>query len=480
MENLPQIPAPIRNPEIKYTDLFINNEFVPAVSGKRFAVTNPATGEKIADVAEADAADVDKAVKAARAAFHKDSEWRRMDASARGRLMHKFADLIERDHTYLASLESLDNGKPYKYSYLVDVRVLVNSLRYYAGMADKVYGRTIPADGDVQCHTVRDPIGVVGAILPWNFPVAMFAMKAAPALAAGCTIVIKQSEETPLTTLYLAALAKEVGIPAGVINVVPGYGATAGNAIACHMDIDKVSFTGSTVVGKLVVQNAARSNMKKVTLECGGKSPLIVFDDADLDKAVEVAHAGLFFNSGQCCNAGSRLFVQEGVYDKFVEACVTRAKKAVTGDPFDMATDLGPITFKRQHDKVMSLIESGQKEGAKLALGGKVLGDKGHFVEPTIFADVKDEMRIAREEIFGPVMQILKFKTVEEVLERANNTTYGLAAGVITSDINKAHYVVKHLQAGTVWVNFHLPCYICSIFILFYFILLNLTGQQLP
>ena len=452
MFEYPPIPPPIRNPEVKYTDLFINNEFVPAVSGKRFPVINPATGEKIADVAEADAADIDKAVKAARAAFHKDSEWRRMDPSARGRLMHKYADLIERDRVYLASLESMDNGKPYKVAYVPDLSSVIDCFRYYAGMADKVYGMTIPADGDINCHTVRDPIGVVGAILPWNLPMLMFSMKTAPALASGCTIVIKQSEETPLTTLYLAALAKEAGIPAGVINVVPGYGATAGHAISTHMDIDKVSFTGSTNVAKLITQNAAKTNLKKVTLECGGKSPLIVFDDADLEKAVEVAHFALFFNSGQACLAGSRLFVQETIYDKFVAACISRAKKAVTGDPFNEKTDQGPITFKRQHDKVMSLIESGKNEGARLVLGGKATGDKGFFVESTIFADVTDEMRIAREEIFGPVMQILKFKTVEEVIERANNTTYGLAAGIMTNDLDKANYVSKHLQAGTVWV----------------------------
>ena len=445
-------PAPVKITEVKYTDLFINNEYVPAVSGKRFPNINPATNEKVCEMAEADAADVDIAVKAARAAFHKDAPWRRMDASARGRLLYKLADLIERDRAYLASLETMDNGKPYHVCYAADLHLAIEHTRYFAGMCDKIHGKTIPCDGDFFCFTNRDPIGVVGQVIPWNFPLLMFAWKLGPALAAGCTIVLKSAEQTPMTAAYMGSLIKEAGFPPGVINILSGYGPTAGHAIATHMDIDKVAFTGSTEVGKLIAENAAKSNMKKVTLECGGKSPNIILEDADLDAAVENAHQALFFNNGQVCTAGSRCFVHESIYDKFVEASVARAKSKTVGDPFDAKNENGAVTNEEQFNKIMGMIESGKAEGAKLKTGGNRIGNKGFFVESTVFADVTDEMKIAREEIFGPVMQILKFKTLDELIERANKTSYGLAAGVFTNDVNKANYLAKHLRAGTIWV----------------------------
>ncbi len=435
------------------TQLLINNEWVNAESGKTFDTIDPATGDVIAKVAEADAADVNKAVKAARAAFEPGSKWRKMSATKRGELMNRLADLIERNAEDLAKLESLDNGKPYAVAKAADLPLTTMCYRYYAGWADKIHGKTIPINGPYFCYTRHEPVGVCGQIIPWNFPLLMQAWKLGPALACGCTVVLKPAEQTPLTALRVAELAIEAGFPPGVLNVLPGYGPTAGAAIAGHYDVDKVAFTGSTEVGKLVMEAAAKSNLKRVTLELGGKSPNIVFADADMDAAIEGAHFALFFNQGQCCCAGSRLFVEERVYDEFVAKSVERAKKRTVGDPFDPNTEQGPQVDKDQFDKVMGYINSGKKDGAKLLTGGGRKGEKGFFIEPTVFADVQDEMKIAQEEIFGPVMSIIKFKDLNEVITRANKSMYGLAAAVWTKDISKAHAIANGVRAGTVWVN---------------------------
>jgi len=442
-----------RNADIKYTQLFINNEFVNSVSGKTFPTINPCTGEKIADIQEGDKADVDRAVAAARAAFKFGSPWRTMDASARGKIIYKFADLLEKNKEYLSSLEVLDNGKTYA-SAMFDMEGSVDVMRYYAGWCDKITGQTIPMDGSYFCSTRHEPVGVVGQIIPWNYPLAMLAWKWGPALACGCTIVLKPAEQTPLTALVAGQLAKEAGFPPGVVNIVPGYGPTAGAAVAEHPDIDKVAFTGSTDIGKKVMTAAANSNLKRVTLELGGKSPFIFFADiSDLDEAAIYAHEAIMANHGQNCCAGSRTFVQEGIYDEFVAKCKTLAETRKVGDPFDKSVDQGAQIDEKQFNKILGLIESGKKEGAKLECGGERFGDKGYFVKPTVFSGVEDDMRIAKEEIFGPVQSIIKFKTIDEVIERANNTTYGLAAGVYTSDINKAMLLTQALQGGSVWVN---------------------------
>ncbi|XP_011361779.1 retinal dehydrogenase 2 [Pteropus vampyrus] len=415
MASLHLLPLPTPNLEIKYTKIFINNEWQNSESGRVFPVYNPATGEQVCEVQEADKADIDKAVQAARLAFSLGSVWRRMDASERGRLLDKLADLVERDRAILAC--------------------------------------SFPSDGDYFTFTRHEPIGVCGQIIPWNFPLLMFAWKIAPALCCGNTVVIKPAEQTPLSALYMGALIKEAGFPPGVINILPGFGPTAGAAIASHIGIDKIAFTGSTEVGKLIQEAAGRSNLKRVTLELGGKSPNIIFADADLDYAVEQAHQGVFFNQGQCCTAGSRIFVEESIYEEFVRRSVERAKRRIVGSPFDPTTEQGPQIDKKQYNKILELIQSGVAEGAKLECGGKGLGRKGFFIEPTVFSNVTDDMRIAKEEIFGPVQEILRFKTMDEVIERANNSNFGLVAAVFTNDINKALTVSSAMQAGTVWIN---------------------------
>jgi len=437
---------------VSATKLLINNQWVDSASGKTFPTVNPATGEVICQVAEADAADVDRAVRAARDAFEHGS-WRKTAASERGRLLNRLADLIERHADELARLESLDNGKPYAVASAADLPLTIACYRYYAGWADKVQGRTIPINGNYFCYTRLEPVGVVGQIIPWNFPLLMQAWKLAPALATGNTVVMKPAEQTPLTALRVGELIVEAGFPPGVVNLLPGYGPTAGAAIARHMDVDKVAFTGSTEVGHLIMEASAKSNLKRVTLELGGKSPNIVFADADLDQAIEGAHFALFFNQGQCCCAGSRLFVEETAYDEFVERSATRARRRTVGDPFDPATEQGPQVDQDQYNKVMRYIESGKKEGARLVCGGGSVGDRGYFVQPTVFADVKDDMTIAREEIFGPVMSIIKFRDIDDVVQRANRTEYGLAAAVWTRDIGKAYAIANNVRAGTVWIN---------------------------
>ena len=441
-----------RAPQVKDQPLLIGGKWVDSVSGKTFATINPATGQTICQVAEGDKADVDLAVKAARQAFES-GPWAKMNASDRGRLLFKLADLIESHKEELAALESLDNGKPYRDSIAADLPLTIKCYRYYAGWADKIHGKTIPVDGNYFCYTRHEAIGVVGQIIPWNFPLLMQAWKWGPALASGCTVVLKPAEQTPLTALRVAALAQEAGFPDGVINVVPGYGPTAGAALTGHMDVDKVAFTGEGSTGQIILEAAARSNLKRVSLELGGKSPNIVFADADLDAAVEGAYIGLFFNQGQCCCAGSRLFVEESVHDKFVERLVKKAQGQKVGDPFDPQTTQGPQVSQEQCDRIMGFIDAGKNEGAKLLTGGRRVGDKGYFIEPTVFDGVTDEMKIAREEIFGPVMNILKFKDVDEVTRRGNKTFYGLAAAVWTRDIQKAHRMANSLRAGTVWVN---------------------------
>ena len=431
--------------------LLINNCWVPSESGKTFPTMNPSTGEEICQVAEADAADVDKAVIVARAAF--EGPWRKLRASERGRLLHRLADLIEKNADELAQLETLDSGKPISVAKAVDVAKTVACYRYFAGWADKVQGKTIPIDGDFFCYTRHEPIGVVGQIIPWNYPMLMQSWKLAPALATGNTIVMKPAEQTPLSALRIGELVIEAGFPEGVVNLLPGFGPTAGAAIARHMDVDKVAFTGSTEVGRLIMEAAAKSNLKRITLELGGKSPNIVFADTDLDEAVEGAHMGVFVNQGQSCCAGSRVFVEEKIYQQFVEKSVARARKRRVGDPLDPTTEQGPQVDQSQFDSVMGYIDSGRSDGATLACGGEPVGNRGYFIQPTVFADVRDEMKIARQEIFGPVMSVIAFKDVDEVIARANRTNYGLAAGVWTRDIKKAHAVANAMRAGTVWVN---------------------------
>lgn len=456
------LPAPNTNPEILYTGIFINNEWRKSSSGKTFKTIDPSTCQVTAEVQEGDKADIDIAVKAAAEAFKFGSPWRRTDASGRGDLLNRLADLLDRDRVYLASLETLDNGKPYTVAYGFDIPAAAKVLRYYAGWADKNHGQTIPMDGDYFCYTRHEPVGVCGQIIPWNFPVLMAAWKLGPALATGNVVILKPAEQTPLTALYIAQLVKEAGFPPGVVNVVPGYG-KAGAALVQHHGVDKVAFTGSTEVGKLIQQGAGQSNLKRITLELGGKSPNIILSDTDLDYAVEQAHFGLFFNMGQCCCAGSRTFVEDSIYDEFVERSAVRAKNRTIGSPFDLSVEQGPQVDEEQMTKILHLIESGKKQGAKLVAGGSRHGDKGYFVQPTVFADVQDDMTVAKEEIFGPVQQILRFKKLDELIDRANKTDYGLAAAVFTKDIDKALHLVQGIRAGTVWVN----CY-------------NILGSQTP
>lgn len=441
----------VARPSIDRTQLFIGGKWVPAKSGKTFATYCPATEQKIADVAEGDAADIDEAVKAARKAFET-GPWRKMDARQRGKLMYRLADLIEENLDELAALESLDNGKPVKDSRAADLPLTIQCLRYYAGYADKIHGQTIPVNGNYLCYTRKEPVGVVGQIIPWNFPMLMTAWKWGPALAAGCTIVMKPAEQTPLTCLKMADLAQQAGIPDGVINVVPGFGPTAGGSLVAHPQVDKIAFTGEHLTAQIIMRNAAES-LKRLTFELGGKSPNVIFADSDLDAAIAGAHFGLYFNQGQCCCAGSRVFVEESIHDEFVERVAAMNRQRRIGNPLDLNTEQGPQVDRAQFDKIMGLIEAGKREGAECVSGGGRVGANGYFIEPTLFANVRDDMEIAQKEIFGPVMSVLKFKNTEELIERANNTIYGLAAAVWTRDISKAHRFAAAVRAGTVWVN---------------------------
>ena len=438
-------------PTVRQTGILIGDEWRPAVSGKTFATVNAATEEVICEVAEGDKEDIDLAVHAARAAFES-GPWSKMDARDRGQLLARLADLMEQNLDELAALETLDNGKPIADARAADLPLAIDCIRYYAGWADKIHGDTIPIRGDYFCYTRREPIGVCGQIIPWNFPILMTAWKWGPALATGNTIVMKPAEQTPLTCLRLGELALEAGFPPGVINIVPGFGPTAGAALVKHGLVDKIAFTGSGETGQRIMADAA-TTLKRITFELGGKSPNIVFADADLDAAIAGAEFGLFFNQGQCCCAGSRLFVEDAIHEEFVERVVAQASQRVLGNPFDSETTQGPQVDKEQFDKIMRFIDSGNKEGANCVTGGQRRGSRGYFIEPTVFTNVTDEMEIAREEIFGPVMSVLKFSDIEEVIKRANDTTYGLAAAVWTSDVKKAHQISHSLRAGTVWVN---------------------------
>jgi len=448
---------PIAPPvQVKYTHLLIDGQFVNAASGKTFPTLDPRTGDVIANVPEGDAEDVDRAVKAARKAFD-EGPWPKMTAYERSCIMYRIADLLEKHNDEIAALETWDNGKPYEQASLVEVPMVVRIFRYYAGWADKIHGLTVPADGPYHVQTLHEPIGVAGQIVPWNFPLLLFAWKVAPALACGNTIVLKSAEQTPLTAIYAAKLFHEAGLPSGVLNIISGYGRTAGAALARHMDVDKLAFTGSTETGKAVLELGSKSNLKRVTLELGGKSPFIVCEDADVDQAVELAHSALFFNQGQCCCAASRTFVHESIHDEFVEKAKARCLSRVVGDPFKKGVEQGPQIDQMQFNKIMSYIKAGKESGAKLVTGGEQIGTKGFYIMPTVFSEVQDDMPIATDEIFGPIQSILKFKTLDEVIKRANATHYGLAAGVFTKSIDTANTLTRALRVGSVWVNcFHM------------------------
>ena len=442
-----------KTPETIRDRLWIGNEWTDAQGGGTFATVDPATEETIAEVAEGDAADVDRAVAAARAAF-RDDAWRRMNPHERSGLLWKLADLVDANADELGLLETRDNGKPYFEARQADVPIAAQVFRYYAGLADKVQGDTIPVPGPFLNYTLREPVGVVGAIVPWNFPLTLAAWKVAPALACGNTVVLKPAEQTPLTALRLGELAGEAGFPPGVLNVVPGFGETAGAALVRHAGVDTITFTGSTEVGRIIMREAAET-LKKVSLELGGKSPNIVFADADLDVAVQGASMGVFYGKGEVCAAGSRILVERAVHDEFLDGLKGLAEQATVGDPMAPTTRLGAIVSGEQLDRVMGYVEAGRRDGANLVAGGervKVNG-RGNFVTATVFSDVDPAMTIAREEIFGPEAAVIPFDDVDDAVAKANDTLYGLAAGVWTRDIGKAHRLAAEIDAGTVWVN---------------------------
>ncbi len=437
--------------------LLIGGEWVESASGRTFATINPATEEHLADVAWGDAEDIERAVIAARKAFEHDSPWRRMTPSERGRVLFKISELIEDNADELATLEALDNGKPFAVAKAADVALAADLFRYMAGWPTKIEGNTVPisalpAPGKYLAYTLREPVGVVGQIIPWNFPLLMAAWKLGPVLACGCTVVLKPAEQTPLSALRLGELIQEAGVLDGVLNIVTGYG-EAGAALAAHPEVDKVAFTGSTEVGKKIAQSAGKTNLKKVTLELGGKSPNVVYADADLENAVAGAANAIFFNHGQCCNAGSRLYVQDDVFDDVIGGVSDEAKNIKVGSGLDPDTTMGPLISDEQFQKVLGYMDAGKSDGAEAVVGGGRVGDRGFFVEPTILTNTRPDMSVVREEIFGPVVTAIPFSDPEELMPEAIDTNYGLAAGVFTKDLSKAHRTAERLRAGTVWVN---------------------------
>ncbi len=437
--------------EVRQNKMLIGGEFCSSASGKTFPTINPVDEQVISEIAEGDEEDINRAVGAARRAFD-DGPWTKMDARERARILFRWADLIETHMEELGHLESLDTGKPLTESLGYDIPSAAKVIRYFAGWADKMHGKTIQMPSPFFSYTMREPVGVCGQIIPWNFPLAMASWKLGPALAAGCTTVLKPAEQTPLTALRAAELALEAGLPEGVLNVVPGYGPTAGAALVRHPDVDKIAFTGERATATTIKREAAPS-MKRLSFELGGKNPNIIFDDADLEQAVEGAYGAIFLNVGQNCCAGSRAFVHEKIYDEFVERLSEKANKSRLGDPFSGEADHGPLIDKAQFKKVMGYVQAGQKEGAVCTAGGKREFDRGYFVRPTVFKNVEDKMSIATDEIFGPVVSVLRFSELDEVVRRANDTEYGLAAAVYTRDIGRAHAVADRVRAGTVWVN---------------------------
>ena len=438
-------------------DLLIDGEWVKAQSEQTFQTYNPATGDLLAECAQADEVDIDIAVRAARRAFET-GPWSRLTATERGRLIWKLGDLLFENLEEFAELETLDNGKPISVTRAVDVPLAAELFHYMAGWANKLEGNTIPLSvpytpgAMYHAYTLREPVGVVGQIVPWNFPLLMAAWKLGPALAAGNTVVFKPAEHTPLTALRLGELIMEAGFPAGVVNVVPGPGAIAGEALAAHPDVDKIAFTGSTPVGKRIIA-AATGNLKKVTLELGGKSPNVVFADADLDLAIPGAASAIFFNQGQVCSAGSRLYVEAPVFDEVTQAIAEKARTMKVGPGIDPTTEMGPLVAKEQLDRVWGYLESGYAQGARALTGGKKIDGPGHFIEPTVLVDTTPDMKVVREEIFGPVVTVHPFKKDSDVMPAANESIYGLGSGIWTKDLSKAHRMAAQMHAGTVWVN---------------------------
>ncbi|NUM79293.1 aldehyde dehydrogenase family protein [bacterium] len=445
-------PVDVKIFDVKNTKLFINNTFSDSSSGKTFPTINPSNEKVIAQIAEGDKADVDKAVIAAKNAFADGGKWSKTSASRRGKYLWKVSELIMKYADELAYLETIDCGKPIAETKGIEIPLTADIFAYYAGAATKIEGETIPVSGNFFNYTLREPLGVLGLIIPWNFPLITAARKIAPAIAAGNTVVVKPSEFTPLSTLKLAEIFAEAGLPEGVFNVVTGYGKTAGAALVAHPDVDGIAFTGSTTTGQEIMKTAALT-MKRLSLELGGKSPNIVFADSDIDTTVKMAAAAIFYNKGEVCTAGSRLLVEEKIHDEFLEKLAARAAKMVPGDPLNPETKLGPLASEVQLKKIQHYVDAGKSEGAKLLAGGNRIGHEGYYFQPTVFGEVNNSMKIASEEIFGPVLSTLKFKDFDDAVRIANETYYGLAAGIWTRDIKKAHTLARKIKAGTVWIN---------------------------